>query len=173
MWKGNEMPDVPPDPLSQPLPEVHPDVAALAHLLGTWTGQGRGSYPTIESFEYHETITFGHVGKPFLSYSQRTTLLDTGAPSHAEVGYLRSNGTAAVELILAHPTGITELAEGTIDGATITLRSISVVGSSTAKPIRAIERDFTIEGDHLHYVLRMSAVGLPMTHHLEADLVRS
>ncbi|HOT81671.1 MAG TPA: FABP family protein, partial [Microthrixaceae bacterium] len=97
---------------------------------------------------------------------------DTGLPSHAELGYLRSDGTSAVELILAHPTGLTELCEGTIDGPTITLRSISVVGSSTAKPVRAVERHLTVEGDRLHYVLRMSAVGLPMTHHLEAELVR-
>ena len=152
--------------------DLHPDVAALAHLLGTWAGHGTGSYPTIEPFEYDETITFGHVGKPFLSYGQRTTRSDNGLPSHAELGYLRSDGTSAVELILAHPTGLTELCEGTIDGPTITLRSISVVGSSTAKPVRAVERQLTVEGDRLHYVLRMSAVGLPMTHHLEAELVR-
>ena len=153
--------------------ELHPAVAALAPLLGTWTGGGHGTYPTIDPFDYEETVTFGHVGKPFLAYAQATTRTDTGLPSHAEVGYLRADGTTAVELVLAHPTGITELSEGTFDGTTLTLRSVGVVGSSTAKPIRAIERDVTIDGDELHYVLRMSAVGLPMTHHLEATLRRA
>ena len=158
------------------MPELNPAVAALAPLLGTWSGRGSGAYPTIAGFDYLEDVTVGHTGKPFLAYTQRTRSPD-GAPMHAEVGYLRMPTPGRVELILAHPTGITEIDEGTVsvhDGGVLTIevRSTSIGRSASAKEVVALERSFRLDGDDLLYTVRMGAVGQPLQYHLSATLSR-
>lgn len=157
------------------MPELHPDLAPLAPLLGTWAGRGTGDYPTIEPFGYLEEITFAHVGKPFLAYTQRTRSGD-GTPMHAESGYLRMPASGRAELILAQPSGVTEIDEGTVaSGAdlVIDLHSTAIGLSSTAKDVLAVRRSLRVSGDELSYTLAMSAVGQPMCHHLTATLHRA
>ena len=151
---------------------LHEDVEPLGFLLGTWRGHGKGSYPTIDSFEYDEEITFSHVGKPFLAYSQRTTHPVKGFPMHAETGYWRGVGDGRIEIVLVHPTGIAEIQEGTVRGTTIDVVTTSVSRTSTAKEVNALERTFSLDGDVLRYEVRMGAVGLPVTPHLAAELRR-
>jgi hypothetical protein len=157
--------------------ELHADVEPLAALLGTWSGEGEGSYPTIEPFRYREEVTFDHVGKPFLAYRQATVNLATGLPAHAEVGYVRAVGDGALELVLAHPTGIAEVAEGTFEqaGETLILRlhSTRVTRTGTAKEVTSVERQIEVSAGVLRYDLAMSAVGQPHQHHLAAVLHRS
>lgn len=151
---------------------------ALALLVGTWSGEGAGEYPSIKPFAYREEVTFAAVpGKPFLVYRQSTVRLDTNLPAHSEVGYLRPIGDdGRVELVLAHPTGLAELASGTAtvtpDGLTLHLTA-TIHGTPTAKDVTAVERTITITADTLHYDLSMAAVGHPLTHHLTATLHRS
>ncbi len=113
-------------------PDLHPNLQALAPLLGTWQGRGSGEYPTIEPFEYLEEVTFSHVGKPFLIYGQKTKSAVDGLPLHAETGYLRVPRYNEVELVLAHPSGITEIEVGryVADGTTVELEmTTSEVGT--------------------------------------------
>lgn len=162
-------------------PELHPDLEALAPLLGTWTGRGEGFYPTIQPFEYVEEVVFSHAGKPFLAYTQKTTAVADGRPLHAEAGFLRAPAPGGVELILAHPSGITEIEVGTfsVDGGRIDIEMSTAGGAGgsvglapTAKEVTALGRAFRIEGDELSYTLRMAAVGQPLQDHLTAVLRR-
>ena len=155
-------------------PPLHPDLAPLAGFLGTWVGQGKGQYPTVESFAYGEELHFGHNGKPFLSYRQRTwSLDDDGTPLHGETGYWRIKPEGRVELVLAHPTGVTEVAEGTVDGGVMDVASTHIGLTATAKEVSRLERTFRLEGDVLRYELRMAAVGQPAQVHLTAELRRT
>lgn len=152
------------------LPPLHPDIAPLGFLLGTWVGEGVGEYPTIPAFCYGEQVHFTHVGKPFLFYVQRTWALDGGRPLHAEAGYLRHVSEGWVEFVLAHPTGIVEVSEGRIDGSCIRLRTTGMAATATAKRVDALERDINVDGTRLTYAIRMAAVGEPLTPHLSATL---
>jgi THAP4-like, heme-binding beta-barrel domain len=156
--------------------DLHPDLHALAPLLGTWQGRGSGNYPTIEPFDYLEEVTFAHVGKPFLVYGQKTRDATDGKPLHAETGYLRLPRPGHVELVLAHPSGITEIEVGTltVDGTTIELdMTATQIGlTPTAKEVTALGRRFRVDGDELSYSMQMGAVGQPVQHHLSAVLHR-
>ena len=94
---------------------LHPDVERLAFLLGTWRGEGTGQYPTIDPFTYprrsrsstsvtRSSCIAGLAGRP------------DGSPLHFERGFLRPGGRGDVELCLAHPLGLTEVAHGRVSG---------------------------------------------------------
>ena len=153
-------------------PALHPDIAALGLLVGTWAGEGTGEYPTTKPFAYGEELRFDHIGKPFLRYAQRTWSTDDGRPLHSESGYVRFHPPSAVELVVAHPIGVVEVAEGDIEGGKLVLHSTMIGRTSTAKEVTAITRQITVEGAAFSYELEMAAVGQPLVQHLKATLHR-
>ena len=156
-----------------PGPELHPDVAPLGFLLGSWIGEGTGVYPTIEDFGYGEEIRVSHVGKPFLAYTQRTWSLDDGRPLHAEAGFWRLAGRTHVELVIAHPNGIVEVAEGELSGTSIALATTATAKTGSAKDVERLTREIRVSHDELAYDLQMAAVGQSLQPHLRARLTRT
>ena len=115
-----------------PAPDVHADLEPLSFLLGAWLGGGDGEFPTIGAFRYGEEMVFEHVGDPFLLYSQRSWLEADEAPLHFERGFVRPAAPGRVELVLAHPLGLTEVAEGTLEGTVMTTASTATGSASSS-----------------------------------------
>lgn len=153
-------------------------VKPLSCLLGTWRGAGHGEFPTIEAFEYGEQMIFEHVGDGFLLSSQQSWLTLDGSPLHFERGFWRPGSAAdEVELTLAHPLGLTEVAEGTIetgdDGVTtIELASVEVGRTRTGMDVVALERRYRVGRAVLRYEIDMRTGATPLTRHLTGELRR-
>ncbi|ACU54198.1 Domain of unknown function DUF1794 [Acidimicrobium ferrooxidans DSM 10331] len=144
-------------------------------LEGTWTGSGIGSYPEVAEFSYQERLRFESNGRPFLRMEQHTTGPD-GSPLHTEVGYLRFVANGRLELVVAQPTGIVEVLEGGAEeaegGVVISLTSLVVATTPSAKRVDAVQRRFTLRGDELMTELWMDAMERGMHQHLESRLRR-
>jgi hypothetical protein len=176
------------------LPPEHPAIAPIGFLLGRWKGTGKGAYPTIKPFNYFQEAVFTHIGKPYLIYTSRTWRLaedDNGEPSRdedgqlirleplaVETGFWRPQPEGKVEVLLTHPTGITEIYAGEFRSLTsIELVTDAVARTATAKPYTAGKRLYglvpsqTREGEKdLAYAFDMAAMGQPLTPHLWAVL---
>jgi hypothetical protein len=161
----------------QPPPEPHEAIAPLSFLLGRWEGAGVVGYPTIDSFNFGEEIIFSHNGKPYLIYTSRTWLLEEdgtlGRPSHMEVGFWRPQPDNQIEVLLTHPTGISEIYVGEISGTKIELITDAVVRTSTSKEVTAGRRLYGLIGGDLGYAYDMAAVGQPLQAHVSAQLKRA
>jgi len=176
------------------LPAEHPAIAPLSFLLGRWLGTGKGDYPTIKPFNYFQEVTFSHIGKPYVIYNSRTWRLaedelgeplkdKDGAlirqePLAVEAGFWRPQPEGKVEVLLTHPTGITEIYLGEFRSMTsIELVTDTVARTATAKPYTAGKRLYGLipsqarEGEKdLAYAFDMAAMGRPLTPHLWAVL---
>mmetsp|Transcript_17361 Transcript_17361/g.43606 ORF Transcript_17361/g.43606 Transcript_17361/m.43606 type:complete len:302 (-) Transcript_17361:1282-2187(-) len=161
----------------------------LAWLQGVWRGRGKGIYPTIKDFEWNEEmIISGDISnpRPVLHYKQRTwSMAPLPKPMHEEAGFIRVLAAHAsgprVEFVVSAPNGVQTIEEGTLDeeARTLSLRSVCIGRSSTARPphvvefVRTYHVDTSTEPPTLHYTMDMSTTTWPtVTRHLEAWLTK-
>lgn len=156
--------------------DLHPELMPFAWLLGSWHGNGKGEYPTIEPFEYEQDVIFAHDGRPFVHYFSQSWITDAeGArlrPGAIETGFIRPGKDSNVELILAHNTGFAEIWYGTIEGPRLTLATDMVARTQTAKEYTAGQRMYGLVEGNLMYAYDMAAEGQGMQSHLWGQLAR-
>ena len=151
----------------------------LQLLLGEWSGTGRGEFPTIEPFEYLETLLFSSDGRLFLHYEQKAKRRNIGQTDyialHWESGFIRLLPNGEVELISAQTGGRLERLTGSLEqtetGMILRLQSTGFLNDP-----RMLEtsRTIIVEGDSLHYTLHMHTTAVPQpAHHVEATLYRT
>lgn len=151
---------------------MHPSLAPLAFLVGTWVGEGEGEYPGIAPFRYREELSFEDVGDAFLLVTESSWTL-AGEPLHFERGTLRPVREGRVDLTLAHPIGVAEVAEGSVGETGLSLRSTAIARTGTGSPVTEIERRYRLEDGRLSYELDMAMEGVARTFHVRATLERT
>ncbi|WP_203336312.1 FABP family protein [Nocardioides limicola] len=159
------------------LPEnLHPDCAPIAWLLGTWQGNGHGDYPSIDPFSFGQEIIFTHDGRPFFHYLARSWIVDEDGnkvrDAAIETGFWRARPGGKVEVLLVHPTGISEVWYGAAADGRVELHTAGVSFTESAKEVAGGKRMYgNVDGDLL-YAYDMAATGHELQPHLWAKLTR-
>jgi hypothetical protein len=147
-------------------------------LVGTWTGEGRGEYPTIHSFDYRESLIFTRRDDLSLAYEQRTQKRYDGQTdwlvSHWENGFIRILENGELEMVNAQSGGRCEVlianADVHDDLIRIHFRSRTIINDPR---LVCTERVFELRGDRLHYEMLMQTTKADqLISHLKIDLGR-
>src|SRR5688572_760749 len=146
-------------------------------LEGIWKGEGRGQFPTVNSFDYRETLTYTRRDEKTLAYEQRSQKRYDGQSewleSHWENGFIRILENGELELTSAQ-IGRTEVLTGSVDSIDDLLR-IHFVSKTITNDPRMISsaRTFELEGDTLRYEMEMHTTAVDRsTKHLKVALQR-
>ena len=146
-------------------------------LEGTWTGEGRGEFPGVTSFNYRETLTYTRRDETSLIYEQKTQKLYDGqteyVPSHAETGSISPLESGELELVSVQK-GRNEALVASIEPVGAMFR-IHFVSKSITNDSRLISstRTFELEGDILRYEMSMHTTKVnQLTSHLKISLQR-
>ncbi len=167
-------------------PTLPEQVKPLSWLLGTWVGVGLGQYPGITDFRFGQEVVFANDGRPFISYSSQSWILNDGGerirPASRETGFWRPQPDGTVEVLLSHASGfvemylgqvtVTAIEAGVITAARVELATDVVVRTPSAKEYAAGHRLYGLVDGDLAWVYDMAAMGHDMQNHLSAKLAK-
>ena len=151
---------------------------ALTRLVGRWSGEAHGHFPTIEPFRYRETLTIEQRDEDSLFYVQKAVrAMPSGAwaVSHWESGFIRLLDDGTLDLVSAQSGGRTEVLRGTVEvfGSQLVIEFVSTAIANDPR-LTCSSRRWELDGDTLRYSMAMSTTSVAaLTPHLTAVLVRN
>jgi hypothetical protein len=150
----------------------------FARLVGAWSGEGRGVFPTIDAFTFRETLTVEQRDEASLFYVQKSARAPSAGSewitSHWESGFIRRLDDHTFDLVSAQSGGRTEVLRGiaTTSGPRLIIEFQSTAISNDPRMIASARR-WEIEGETLRYTMAMATTRVPeLTDHLSAVLTR-
>ena len=157
----------------------------VAFFLGKWRGKGLVLGVPKSPVNYLEETTFTLVRTEpaiVISLQQNTRHAESGAPMHAENGFVKilppKDGMSgrAVEMMLSHPFSLNEFEYGTYDGESLRVESSKpehFQRGITAKGKQAtrFRREYWLnEKGHLCYKMYLGVDGADPYEHLNGEL---
>jgi hypothetical protein len=159
-------------------PNIHPNCAPLAWLIGTWAGNGHGEYPTIDDFQFGQELLFQQDGRPFIHFMSRSWIVDAQGnhvrEAAQETGFIRPQEDRTLEVVMAHNTGFVEIWHGELheEQPRFEIVSDTVARTATAKEYAGGKRLYGYVNGDLLYAFDMAAMGQPLQPHTHAQLKR-
>jgi hypothetical protein len=151
----------------------------FSQFEGTWTGEGRGGFPGVTSFDYRETLVFTRRDEKTLAYEQRARKQYDGQteylPSHWESGFISILENDDLQLVNIQLGGRSEILVGSIELMNGLCR-IHFVSKTLNNDLRMVAsaRTFELEGDTLRYEMGMHTTKVEqLTPHLKIALQRT
>jgi hypothetical protein len=159
-------------------PNIHPNCAPLAWLIGTWAGNGHGEYETIEDFQFGQEVLFQQDGRPFIHFMSRSWIVDADGnqvrEAAQETGFIRPQEDRSLEVVMAHNTGFVEIWHGELhpEQPRFEIVSDAVARTATAKEYAGGKRLYGYVSGDLLYAFDMAAMGKELQPHTHAQLRR-
>lgn len=157
---------------------IHDNCKPLVWLLGTWSGTGRGTYPTIEDFQFRQDVIFQQDGRPFIHYMSTSMIIDDDGnkvrDAAQETGFIRPQPDRTLEFVMTHNIGFTEIWHGEMhpERPSFEMATDTVARTATAKEYTAGKRMYGYVEGQLMYAFDMAAMGQELQPHLWAQLQR-
>jgi hypothetical protein len=145
-------------------------------LDGSWVGIGRGQFPGVTSFDFHEKLTFTSRDEKTLAYEQRAQKRYEGQTewleSHWENGFISILENGDLQLANIQVGGRNEILVGTFEflDNKYRIRFVSKALNNDPRMVSST-RIFDLEGDTLRYEMEMQTTKVDrLTQHLKSIL---